>query len=131
MRFPISSSLFLLVQSRGQAFSCPFATQACLASASFFSTSSTAFVHRNNNNNKSRNLSSLKATIDDVSSLESQIKQVALASLDISSPSTLTKSTFANLDYINTQTLIKKKQHRVLFILGGPVRHCYNIHINL
>lgn len=126
MRFPISSSLFLLVQSRGQAFSWPFATQACLASSSF-STSSTAFVHRNNDNT-SRNLSSLKATIDDVSSLESQIKQKALASLDISSPSTLTKSTFANLDYINTQKLMEQKQHRVLFILGGPVRHCYNFY---
>jgi len=63
----------------------------------------------------------VKATVspDDIEIDTSAIKQNADASRSITTSSTKV-STFANLSFVDTAELAAKKQHRVLFILGGP-----------
>ncbi len=63
----------------------------------------------------------MKATVspDDIEIDTSEIKQNADASRSITTSSTKV-STFANLSFVDTAELAAKKQHRVLFILGGP-----------
>jgi UMP-CMP kinase len=125
MRFPVSTSILLLTQARANswvgAFSSPLGS---------FAHPPSAFIHRNN---KHKNISSkstgrtfatadnLKATVspDDIELDTSAIKTAANASRPITTTSTKVSS-FANLSFVDTAELSAKKQHRVLFILGGP-----------
>ena len=125
MRFPGYTPLLLLLQARPhagvRAFASPFATQA-LASAC-----TSAFIHKNNNKNKSSgscrklSISPPEAAVsrDDVDVEMSDVDVAANASRPITTASTSVAS-FGSLPYVNTSLLSSKSQHRVLFILGGP-----------
>jgi len=114
MRFPLNASLLLLLQSRVSSFA---ACSAPVSSLSF------AFVHKSNHNKTSTSLRATlssdtpKAKLSD--DLLNEIASAAKSSRSISSTSTKV-SEFAGLQYVNTSELSAKKQHRVIFILGGP-----------
>ena len=128
MRFPISTSLLLVLQSRVNAGVGAFASTPLKYPAV-----SSAFIHRNNSNKHASRTSSsrthassfrnavLKVTVspDDVEMDMFEIQKAANASRSITTTSTKIAK-FSNLSYVNTSELTKKKQHRVLFILGGP-----------
>lgn len=125
MRFPVNTSLLLLLQARAHAgvgaFTPSFSTQALA------STFTSAFIHRNNEDNKrteTRHESSTviaKATVspNDVDVTMTEIIEAAKASRPITTTSTYVAS-FGSFPYVNTSLLSSKSQHRVLFILGGP-----------
>lgn len=118
MKFPLNASLLLLLQSRVSSFAVFSAPVSSL---------SLAFGHRNNGNkNLKPSFTNLKATLSSDASKTTlsddvvhEIASAAKRSKSISSTSTKI-SEFAGLQYVNTCELSDKKQHRVIFILGGP-----------
>lgn len=115
MRFPLNASILLLLQSRVKAVS---------AFISPVSLSTLAFLHKDNSyqihatrQNATLSTDAQKSNLSD--DLLSEILSAANKSESISGSSTKICE-FAGLKYVNTASLIDKKQHRVLFVLGGP-----------
>lgn len=122
MRFPVSASLMLMIQARANAGVGAFSTP-----HSWSLVRTCAFIHRNKSKKATQSTrafsNKLKATVSpDETEMEmesSAIETAARASRSITTTSTRV-SKFGNLPYIDTAELSNKKQHRVLFILGGP-----------
>jgi UMP-CMP kinase len=123
MRYPLAASLLLILRSKAAAFN-SFSSPLALRKASI----GTAFIDmgRGKGSNKSRvPKRNLSATVSaDEASVPSSGKSkdvvnAALSSRAITGES-LSAEVFGGLPYVNTGELTSKKQHRVLFILGGP-----------
>ncbi len=131
MKFPFAASAFLILRSRVSAVNgfapSPLTTLASSVSGrGRISSRTLAFIGRGGgihkatispDNETSRSSSSSDDSNDD-DGLGDIIK-AAKASRAITG-SSLQISKFADLQYVDTRTLTAKKQHRVLFVLGGP-----------
>lgn len=122
MKLPAAAaSLIILLQSRVQAgvgaFISPLSSQVTLSS-----TVTGTFSHKNDGkgtNGCAPFVSKATLSSNDLNIDSSEILQAARAAKSITTNS-IHISSFGSIPYVDTSTLTKKSQHRVVFVLGGP-----------
>lgn len=133
MKLRLGTSILLLLQARAPttAFSSPLSSKRVRSASSpisFILRGGSSNNHHNKNNDFKATISPEETSSQQIpecdQDVKEQITKAAFGSIDITGPSTHVDC-FAGISFVNTSKLnssssSSSKQHRVLFVLGGP-----------